>query len=161
MRHGFLVWRVAVQEGAVIMRARSPKHPFLCDSRVPFQGLIYWRVRSNWRFRSISIARQPFRSPFRSFRSISIISIYFDHFDLFRSFRSFRFISIYFDLFRFISIHFDSFRFRHRNRQNILWRAGHFDRSITSQQKWRMMAAVATSLLPLSLPLCRNMTYHG
>jgi hypothetical protein len=24
-----------------------------------------------------------------------------------------------------------------------------------------MMAAVATSLLPLSLPLCRNMTYHG
>jgi hypothetical protein len=110
-------------EGAVTMRARSPKHPFLCDSRVPFQKLIYWRFRSNWRFRSISMARRPFRSPFRSFRSISN---YFDHFDLFRSFRSisiyfdlFRSISIYFDLFRFISIDFDSFRFRHRNRQNI------------------------------------------
>jgi hypothetical protein len=71
-------------EGAVTMRARSPKHPFLCDSRVPFQELIYWR------FRSISIARRPFRSPFRSILiySISIILIYFDHFD------SFRFISI-------------------------------------------------------------------
>jgi hypothetical protein len=68
---------------------------------VPFQELIYWQFRSNWRFRSISIARQPFRS----FRSIS--SIYFDHFDLFQSFR-------------FILIYFDSFLFRHRNRRNIL-----------------------------------------
>ncbi len=82
------------------MRARSPKHPFSCDSRVPFQELIYWRFRSNWRFRSISIACQPFRSPFRSFRAISI------YFDLFRS------ISI-------SSIYFDPFRFWHRNCQNI------------------------------------------
>jgi hypothetical protein len=145
-------------EGAVTMRARSPKHPFLCDLRVRFQELIYWRFRSNWRFRSILIARQPFRSPFRSFRSISIISIisiiliYFDHFDLFR------FILIYFDSFRSISIHFDS---DIRIAKTFRWRAGHFDRSIMSQQKWLMMAAVATSLLPLSLPLCRNMTYHG
>jgi hypothetical protein len=61
------------QEGADTMRARSPKHPFLCDSRVPFQELIFWQFRSNWRFRSISIARQPFLS----FRSILI---YFDLF---------------------------------------------------------------------------------
>jgi hypothetical protein len=149
-------------EGAVTMRARSPKHPFLCDSRVPFQKLIYWRFRSNWRFRSISMARRPFRSPFRSFRSISN---YFDHFDLFRSFRS---ISIYFDLFRSISIYFDSFRSISIHfdsnigiAKTFRWRAGHVDRFIMSQQKWRMMAADATSLLPLSLPLCRNMTYHG
>jgi hypothetical protein len=74
-------------------------------------------------------------------------------------------ISIYFDLFRsisiisIISIPFDSDIGIAKTFRCL---AGHFDdRSITSQQKWRMMAAVATSLLPLSLPLCRNMTYHG
>jgi hypothetical protein len=29
-------------EGVVIMWAHLPKHPFLCDLCVPFQGLIYW-----------------------------------------------------------------------------------------------------------------------
>jgi hypothetical protein len=37
-------------EGTVTMRAHLPKHPFLCDSCVPFQELIYWRFRSNWLF---------------------------------------------------------------------------------------------------------------
>jgi hypothetical protein len=138
------------------MRAPLPKHPFLCDSHVPSQELIYWWFWSNWRFQSISIARQPFRSPFRlPFRSFRSISIYFDHFDLFQS------ILIYFDHFdsyRSISIHFDS---DIGIAKTFRWRAGHFDRSITSQKKWRMMAAVATSPLSLSLPLCRNMTYHG
>jgi hypothetical protein len=106
-------------------RARLPKRPFLCDSRVPFQESIYWRFRSNWWFRSILIARRPFRSPFRSFQSISIISMYFDHFNLFRSFQSISIISIisiYFNLFRSISIHFDS----HIGiAKTFRWRAGY------------------------------------
>jgi hypothetical protein len=119
-------------EGAVIMRARSPKHSFLCDSRVPFQELIYWRFRSNWQFRSISIARQPFRSPVRSisiyfdlFQSILIyfdlfgsISIYFDHFDQFRSLRS---ILIHFDLFRFILIPTSSGKRNYCHRSSGKW----------------------------------------
>jgi hypothetical protein len=87
--------------------------------------------------------------------TILIISIYFD---LFQSFRSILIYFDHFDLFQSISIHFDS---NIGIAKTFRWRAGHFDRSIMSQQKWCMMAAVATSLLPLSLPLCRNMTYHG
>jgi hypothetical protein len=70
-------------------------------------------------------------------------------------------ISIYFDLFQSFRSIWIQFESDIGIAKTFRWRAGHFDRSIMSQQKWRMMAAVATSLLPLSLPLCRKMTYHG
>jgi hypothetical protein len=112
------------------MRVRLPKHPFLCNSCVPFQELIYWWFRSNWRFWSILIAHRPFWS----FWSISN---HFNHLNLFQLFRSilnhfnsfwfilihfdsFWFILIHFDSFPSISIYFDSFGFWHWNCQNIL-----------------------------------------
>jgi hypothetical protein len=127
-------------EGAVTMRVRLPKHPFLCNSCVPFQELIYWWFRSNWRFWSILIAHRPFWS----FWSISNHFNHLNLFQLFRSilnhFNSFWFILIHFDSFWFILIHFHLF-------QSILihldsdigiaktfwWHASHFYCFIMSQ----------------------------
>ncbi len=76
------------QEGAVTVRARSPKQPFhMCFARA-VQRCIFWR------FRSVSMARQPFRWSFRCISIfVSIHSIYFD-FDSIE-------IDVFADLFRF------------------------------------------------------------
>jgi len=86
---------------------------------------------------AISIAISIISIYFDLFRSISIISIYFDQFDLFRS----------------ISIHFDS---DIEIAKTFRWRAGHFDRFITSQQRWRMMAAVCHLTLASFTPIMQE-----